>query len=76
MSVIDHAGSAQPEPAGVRVCGSCARPVAARDKSEYTAARARLLIDRGLCICPVPPADEQSPAKGIHAGDLRPPAQP
>ncbi len=70
MSVIDHVGSAQPEPAGVRVCGSCARPVAARDKAEYTSARARLLVDRGLCVCPEPPAHAQAPGRtAILDGD-------
>jgi len=37
---------------GVRICDICGRPVAARDKNEYTAARARLVVDRGLCVCP------------------------
>jgi hypothetical protein len=26
--------------------------VAARDKNEYTAARAQLVVDKGLCVCP------------------------
>ena len=62
MSVIDHAGTALPETAGVRVCGSCGRPVAARNYTEYTPTRAQLLIDRGLCLCPQPPTDAPSPA--------------
>jgi len=27
--------------------------VAARDKDEYTVARARLVVDKGLCVCSV-----------------------
>ena len=41
----------------------CGRPVAAQDKNEYTAARARLVIGKGLCVCPA-----QAPVEG--GGDL------
>jgi hypothetical protein len=33
--------------------------MAARDKSEYTAARARLILEKGLCVCPA-----QAPIRG------------
>jgi hypothetical protein len=26
--------------------------VPARDKNEYTPARAQLIVDKGLCVCP------------------------
>jgi hypothetical protein len=52
VTVTDHADAARTQTAGVRVCDICARPVAARDKHEYTPARARLVVDKGLCVCP------------------------
>ena len=53
VTVTDHADRARiPQQATVHVCDVCGRPVTARDKSEYTAARARLVVDRGLCVCP------------------------
>ena len=61
MTVTDHVDPAQTETAGVRVCDVCGRPVAARDKEEYTAARARLIVDKGLCVCP---AQAQAPERG------------
>ena len=51
VAVTDPADSARTQTAEVRVCDICGRPVAARDKSEYTAARAKLVVERGLCIC-------------------------
>lgn len=58
VAVTEPADSARTQTAEVRVCDICGRPVAARDKSEYTAARAALVVERGLCICleraPVP----------------------
>lgn len=51
MAVTDPADSARTQTAEVRVCDICGRPVAARDKSEYTAARAKLVVERGLCTC-------------------------
>jgi hypothetical protein len=59
VTVTDHADSAGTQTAGVRVCDICGRPVAARDKNEYTAARARLVVDKGLCVCPA-----RAPARG------------
>ncbi len=59
LTVANHADSARTQTAGVRVCDNCGRPVAARDKNEYTAARARLVVDRGLCVCPA-----QLPVRG------------
>ena len=61
MTATDHPdpapASAQPD--AVRVCDVCGRPVIARDKSEYTMARARLVADKGLCVCP-----SETPAHG------------
>ena len=51
VAVTEPADSARTQTADVRVCDICGRPVAARDKSEYTAARAKLVVERGLCIC-------------------------
>ncbi|KHD78700.1 hypothetical protein MB27_03445 [Actinoplanes utahensis] len=68
MKMVHHAGAVVPETAGVRVCGSCGRPVAARDRAEYTAARARLLLDRGFCLCPQPPAAAESLARASAPG--------
>ena len=59
MTATHHADTAPSQTAGVRVCDTCGRPVAARDKNEYTAARARLVIDKGLCVCPA-----QAPIRG------------
>ena len=59
MIVTDHAGSARTGTADVHVCENCGRAMAALDKKEYTAARARLIIDRGLCVCP-----DQVPVRG------------
>jgi hypothetical protein len=41
-------------PAGeeVRVCDQCERPLIALDRQEYTTARAELVAERGLCVCP------------------------
>jgi hypothetical protein len=51
MTVTDHADAARTDAAGVRLCARCGRPVTARDKNEYTAARARVVADKGLCVC-------------------------
>jgi hypothetical protein len=59
VTVTDHANSAPSQTAGVRVCNICGRPLTARDKNEYTVARARLVADNGLCVCP-----GQAPAGG------------
>jgi hypothetical protein len=59
VTVTDHVDPARAQTADVRVCDVCGRPVAARDKNEYTAARARLVVDKGLCVCPA-----QAPARG------------
>ena len=59
MTVTDDADPARIQTTGVRICDTCGRPVAARDKNEYTAARARLVVDKGLCVCPA-----QAPARG------------
>src|SRR5687767_2340044 len=59
VTVADHADFARTQTADVHVCDICGRPVAARDKNEYTAARARLVVDKGLCVCPA-----QAPAHG------------
>jgi hypothetical protein len=52
VTVTNHSRGAPIPTAGVRICDSCSRPVAARDKNEYTAARAQLVVDKGLCVCP------------------------
>ena len=52
MTVTDRADAGRPDTAGVRLCDRCGRPVTARDKNEYTAARARVVADKGLCVCP------------------------
>jgi hypothetical protein len=54
VAVTDHTYPARTQTAGVRVCNSCGRPLTARDKNEYTPARARLVADMGLCVCPGP----------------------
>ena len=59
MTVTDHADAAGTRTADVRLCATCGRPMAARDKSEYTAARARLILQKGLCVCPA-----QAPTRG------------
>jgi hypothetical protein len=59
VTVTDHVDPVRTEAAGVRVCGICGRPVTARDKNEYTATRARLVADKGLCVCPA-----QVPVRG------------
>jgi hypothetical protein len=59
VTVTHPADPARTHTADVRVCDMCGRPVAAQDKSEYTAARARLIIDKGLCVCPA-----HAPARG------------
>jgi hypothetical protein len=59
MSVTDHADAAGARTGEVRLCEACGRPMAARDKSEYTAARARLILQKGLCVCPA-----QAPTRG------------
>jgi hypothetical protein len=35
----------------VRLCGRCGRPVTALSREEYTPERARLIAERGLCVC-------------------------
>ena len=52
VTLTEHADFARTQTTGVHLCDNCGRPVAARDKNEYTAARARLVVDRGLCVCP------------------------
>ncbi len=37
--------------AGTRVCRHCARPTVCVDTAEYTVERARLVSERGLCVC-------------------------
>ena len=59
MTDSDRADSVRTQTAGVRVCDICGRPVAARDKNEYSAARAKLVADVGLCVCVV-----RAPAPG------------
>jgi hypothetical protein len=59
VTVTDHAHSARTQTDHIRVCNICGRPLTARDKNEYTAARARLVVDNGLCVCP-----GQAPAGG------------
>ena len=51
VAVAEYADAAPTDTAGVRVCDKCGRPLPARDKNEYTAARARVVIDKGLCVC-------------------------
>ena len=58
VTVTGQAHSARTQTA-VRVCNICGRPLTARDKNEYTAARARLVGEKGLCVCP-----GQAPAGG------------
>jgi hypothetical protein len=62
VTATHHTDSTPTQTADVRVCDVCGRPVAARDKNEYTVARARLVADRGLCVC-----STQAPA---HAPSL------
>ena len=52
MTVTGHANAAGTQTTGVRVCNRCDRPLTARDKNEYTEARARLVANKGLCVCP------------------------
>src|SRR3954469_15713984 len=59
VSAADNADLARAQTADVHVCDVCGRPVTARDKNEYTAARARLVVERGLCVCPM-----QAPTRG------------
>jgi hypothetical protein len=59
VTATDHGNAARSRTAEVRVCDQCGRPSPARDKNEYTAARARLVADNGLCVCP-----GQAPAAG------------
>lgn len=40
-----------------RVCQTCERPTPAHDPSEYTPARAAMILQRGLCLCPLPSPD-------------------
>jgi hypothetical protein len=37
---------------GVRLCNQCGRPLPALEKNEYTPARARLVAELGVCVCP------------------------
>jgi hypothetical protein len=59
MTVADHADAARARTAEVRLCDTCGRPMTARDKSEYTTARARLILQKGLCVC-----SAQAPTRG------------
>ena len=52
MTVTNRTDGGQIPTAGVRICDTCGRPVAARVKNEYTAARAQLVVNKGLCVCP------------------------
>jgi hypothetical protein len=52
VTVTNRTHGASTPTAGVRICDTCSRPVPARDKNEYTAARAQLIVDKGLCVCP------------------------
>jgi hypothetical protein len=52
VTITNRTDGAPIPTAGVRICDTCGRPVAARDKNEYTAARAQLVVDKGLCVCP------------------------
>jgi hypothetical protein len=40
--------------ASVRSCITCARPLPALNKDEYTRDRARLVASRGICVCRQP----------------------
>lgn len=40
-----------------RVCQTCERPTPAHGPSEYTPARAAMILQRGLCLCPPPGGD-------------------
>ncbi|WP_146169093.1 hypothetical protein [Actinoplanes italicus] len=64
LSINYHTGPVSSDVEGVRLCGYCRRPMAAQHKTEYTAARARLLLDRGFCLCSKPSAQAQAPAQG------------
>ena len=59
MTVTEQARSAWTPTAAVRLCADCGRPMAARNKDEYTVARAGLVADKGLCVCPA-----QVPVRG------------
>lgn len=37
---------------GIRLCDQCGRPLPALEKNEYTPARARLVGEQGVCMCP------------------------
>jgi hypothetical protein len=65
MSIDYHTGPVNADPDGVRLCGNCRRPVAARNRTEYTAARARLLLDRGFCLCSKPSERAQEPTSSF-----------
>jgi hypothetical protein len=52
VTVTNRTHGAPIPTAGVRICDACGRPVPARDKNEYTPARAQLIVDKGLCVCP------------------------
>ena len=52
MSSLDMGPATHSRDAAPRVCPKCGSPVAADDPSEYTAARAALILERGLCLCP------------------------
>lgn len=51
MTVANRTDGATIPTAGVRICDTCGRPVAARNKHEYTPARALLVVNKGLCVC-------------------------
>ena len=54
MTVTDRTEATHGTTAAVRICDKCGRTALAEDKKEYTAARARLVVERGLCVCPAP----------------------
>ena len=56
---VTQPSSEHTETGGVRVCDRCGRVVPALDKKEYTPERARLIVERGLCVCP-----SETPAHG------------
>jgi len=59
VTITDRSNARRTQSGQVRTCDICGRPLPARDKNEYTAARAKLVADNGLCVCP-----GQAPARG------------
>ncbi|MCW6006196.1 hypothetical protein K1W54_16635 [Micromonospora sp. CPCC 205371] len=49
---------------GIRLCDQCGRPLPALDKNEYTPARARLVAEQGVCMCPHETDDVELPERG------------